>query len=224
MKTITIYTTHKVRNQVITIARNEGKTLVEKCNELALTGVSLVSEEDLLNTSREAQMRVVFELPEETQMYANIPYAAYRKRGLINEFLGLALDKALQTFPKNAIVTLEYKTLKCSTNAELELIKLLYPACKIDGMEVKVSLASDEAFKRLKEIISTQSGISLKPDVTSGAFSVISSEGRTIKFARNDYEFLVEIKNGSILILADNISENDLIILGRDVLGFINNG
>jgi hypothetical protein len=91
-------------------------------------------------------------------------------------------------------------------------------------MEVKVSLASDEAFKRLKEIISTQSGISLKPDVTSGAFSVISSEGRTIKFARNDYEFLVEIKNGSILILADNISENDLIILGRDVLGFINNG
>jgi hypothetical protein len=91
-------------------------------------------------------------------------------------------------------------------------------------MEVKVSIGSDQAFLRLKEIISTQPGIKLNTDPTSGTFSIISSEGRIAKFRRNDYEFLLEIKEGSILILADNISENDLIALGRDVLDFINRG
>jgi hypothetical protein len=222
MKTVTVYTTHKIRDAVAVMARNEGKTLVEKCNELVLIGIPLVSKEDLLNTSRQTQMRVIFDLPEETQMYASIPFAAYRKRGLINEFLGLSLDRALQIVPKNAIVTLESKTLKCSSNAEVDLLKLLYPNCKIDDMKVSVSLASDEAFKRLKEIIATQPGIKLETDVTRGAFSITGVDGRTAKFKRDDYEFLVEIKEGSILILADGIIENDLIILGRDVLTFIN--
>jgi hypothetical protein len=222
MKTITVYTTHNVRDQIITAARNEGKTLVEKCNELVLIGVPLVAKEDLVNTSRQTTLRLMLELPEETQMYAEIPYAAYRKRGLINEFLGLALDKALQIAPKSGIVTLEYKTLKCSNHSEIDLLKLLYPSCKISDMLVKVPLASDESFKRLKEIIATQPGIQLENDATRGAFSIQGVDGRTAKFKRGDYEFLVEIKEGSILILADGIIENDLIILGRDVLTFIN--
>jgi len=224
MRYLTAYTNNSVRLQVEDIARKEFKTLVQVANELIIQGIELVTIQDLMVTSREATIRGQMPLKTYIELVDKIPFVSYKQKGKCNEYLGLAIEKALKARPRNAIVDLEYKTLKCSLNSHIDLLKLLYPNCKVDGMEVKVSIGSDQAFLRLKEIISTQPGIKLNTDPTSGTFSIISSEGRVAKFRRNDYEFLLEIKEGSILILADNISENELIALGRDVLDFINRG
>jgi hypothetical protein len=224
MRNLTAYTTNNVRFCVENIARKERKTLRQKSTELMMQGIALVKIEDLENTSRQTLLRGEMEIEVYAELIEKIPFPAYRQKGRRSDYLGLAIEKALENPIKSGIVELEYKTVKCSTNPEIELLKLLYPNCKVDGMKVDISLASDEAFQRLKEIIATQPNIKLQADVTRGEFSIISSEGRTAKFKRNDYEFMVEVKQGSILILAESITEDDLIVLGRDVLAYISKG
>jgi hypothetical protein len=219
MKYTTIYTTKEVREKAIEVTRNTRKTLDVVCRELILKGIPLVTFEDLIDVSREAQVRASFmELAEHTKMKESIPFHGYRTKGKYNEFLGLALEKALPTY---GIVDLESIRLSCVSDSDVNLLKLLYPTCDVKGMTVTIKVASDEALARLSDIVSTMPGITFRANPLSGEFQTLKVNGYMHTMQRGDYKFYVEIKNGEIHITARGTSREELITLTRDVMNFI---
>jgi hypothetical protein len=214
MKYALIYTTQATREKTREVVKTTGKTLDEVCYDLILKGIPLVTWDDLVNVSREAKVRASFEtLHDYTTMKNSIPFHGYRKKGRYNEFLGLALEKAL---PRYGITTIEYTLLTCISDSDVKLLQYLHPTSEVKGMVVKVYYASDEALNRLTDLVNITPGISFKSNPLEGEFKIIKVNGWMHTIQRGEYTFNAEIKEGRITIYAPNTSKDEIIGLSRD--------